>query len=265
MLPDFSLLIKHRAFIWRLAYKDISDRYAGSALGIFWIVLQPFLLIGLYTLVFTFIFRVRIGGSDPPIYYAFYAVAGLLPWIAFADGLGKSVSAITGKVAFVKQTIFPVDVLPISTILTSFVPLASGFLIYLVGLSIFTHGQLTWLVLLLPVAILIHFILICGIGYFLAIGGVYLRDLTEWVSFFITIGMFVTPILYLESSIPKAFIWPMRLNLFAHLIYMYRDIVFYGKILHPWSFIICALLAITLFILGLRAFQKVKIYFANMF
>ena len=264
MLPNFSLLIKYRAFIWRLAYKDLSDRYAGAAFGMFWTILQPLLLIALYTIVFTFIFKVRIGGNGNPIEYAFYAVAGLLPWITSADGMGKSVSAITSRAAFVKQTIFPVDVLPVSTNLTSFIPLSFGFIIYLVGLFFFAPVHLSWLLVFLPLVILIHLVLMTGIGYFLAIGGVYFRDLIELISFLITIGMFVTPILYLESSIPTAFIWPMRLNLFAHIIYMYRDVVFYGQILHPWSFVVSGLPAIILFVLGLRAFQKVKIYFANL-
>lgn len=255
-------LIKNRSLIVRLAYKDLTDRYAGSALGIFWTILQPLLLISLYTLVFTFIFKVRIG-SDAPTGYAFYAVAGLLPWLAIADGLSKSVGAVTNKAALVKQTIFPTDILPASTALTSFLPLIFGFFIYLIAGLLIGHIHLTWLILLLPAVMLIHFMLITGIGYFLAIGGVYFRDLIELISFLLTIGLFVTPILYLETSIPQVFIWPMRLNIFAHLIYMYRDVVYYGKILHPWSFVACFALGLILFVLGLRAYQKVKIYFAN--
>lgn len=256
-------LIKNRSLILRLAYKDITDRYAGSALGVFWTILQPLLLIVLYTLVFTFIFKVRIG-SEPPSGYALYAIAGLLPWLAVADGLSKSISAVTAKAALVKQTIFPTDILPVSTNLTSFLPLAFGFLIYLAAGVFLGHIHFTWLILLLPVVMLIHFVLIVGIGYFLAIGGVYFRDLIEIISFLLTIGLFVTPILYLETSIPRVFIWPMRLNIFAHLIYMYRDIVFYGKILHPWSFVICLATGLILFTLGYRAYNRTKIYFANL-
>jgi lipopolysaccharide transport system permease protein len=255
-------LYKNRSLIIRMAYKDITDRYAGSSLGIIWTFLQPLLLITIYALVFTFIFRTRID-SGGPISYAFYAIAGLLPWIAIADGLGKSVGIITGQAALVKQAIFPVEVLPISTALTSLIPLTSGLMIYIVAMAIFSPIHLSWLMLLLPIVIFIHFLFICGISYFLSMVGTYFRDSVEIVSFMLTVGMFVTPILYLETSIPSAFVWPMRLNIFAHLIYMYRDIVFYGQINHPISFIIFTVVAILVFILGLNSFNKLKHHFAN--
>jgi len=263
IFPDILKLIRNRSLIFRMGYKDITDRYAGSAFGLLWTIMQPLLLISIYALVFTFIFRVRVDNNGGPIIYAFYAIAGLLPWIAIADGLGKSVGIVTSKGALVKQAIFPVEILPISTALTSLLPLLSGLLIYLIAMLIFAPTHFSWFLLLLPVVILLHFIFICGIGYLLSIVGTYFRDLIEIVSFLITVGMFITPILYLESSIPKAFVLPMKLNIFAHLIYMYRDCIFYGQIRHPWSFVIFGLCAIIVFFLGIISFKKVKHLFAN--
>lgn len=257
-----SKLYKNRYLISRMAYKDITDRYAGSSLGVLWTILQPLLLITIYTLVFTFIFKVQIDGGGP-ISYAFYAIAGLLPWIAIADGLSKSTGVIISKSSLVKQTIFPVETLPMSVALTSLLPLISGLTIYLICLAVFSPEHYSWLIFLLPVVILLHFIFIAGICYIFSIIGTYFRDSIEIISFLLTVGMFVTPILYLESSIPQAFIWPMRFNIFAHLIYMYRDILFYGQIKHPWSFIIFTIVAILVFTYGLIAFNKVKHQFAN--
>lgn len=262
IVPHISKLYNNRYLIFRMAYKDITDRYAGSSLGILWTIIQPLLLIIIYALVFTFIFKTRVDGGGP-ISYAFYAIAGLLPWIAIADGLGKSTGVITSKSALVKQIIFPVEILPISVALTSLLPLISGLIIYIVFMTIFSPQHLSWLLLLLPIVILMHFIFISGVCYILSIIGTYFRDSIEIITFLLTVGMFVTPILYLETSIPHAFIWPMRLNIFAHLIYMYRDILFYGQIKHPISFIIFTVVAVLVFIYGLITFNKIKHQFAN--
>lgn len=262
IIQDILKLYKNRSLIQRMAYKDITDHYAGLSLGVIWTILQPLLLITIYALVFTFIFKTRIDSSGP-VSYAFYAIAGLLPWIAIADGLSKSVGIITNKAALVKQAIFPVEILPVSTALTSLLPLVTGLTIYIIGLAILSPLHFTWLILLLPLVIFFHFIFICGVGYLFSIVGTYFRDSIEIVSFLLTIGMFVTPILYIESSIPRAFVWPMQLNIFSHLIYMYRDIIFYGEIRHPLSFLIFAIVSAIVFIFGLSTFNKIKHQFAN--
>lgn len=256
-------LFENRSLIKRMVYKEMTDRYAGSVFGMLWTIIQPLFLIALYALVFTFIFKVRINTDDSPIKYAFYAIAGLLPWIAFADAFSKSATAVSGKSPLIKQAIFPVEILPLSSVATSFIPLVVGLIIYIISSSILFPSQIGLTILILPIVLIIHFIFMSGIAYFLAIIGVYFRDLTEVISLLLTIGMFTTPILYLEQSIPKAFALPMKLNLVSHLIYIYRDAIFYGQIRHPWSFVIVTIVGILLFILGFNCFRKIKHLFAN--
>jgi lipopolysaccharide transport system permease protein len=260
---DISKLIKNFSLIQRMARKEMTDRYAGSVFGLLWTIIQPLFLITLYTLVFTFVFKVRIGGSGSPISYAFYAIAGLLPWMAFADGLSKSISSISGKTSLVKQAIFPTDILPIVSVLTGFYSLIIGFVIYLSAELLINPEQFSLWLLILPLVILIHFLFMAGLAYFLAIIGVYFRDITEFISLLLTVGLFVTPILYVEQSIPQVFRLPMQLNLIAHLINMYRDVVFYGQINHPVSFIVFSASAILIFFIGFVSFKKVKHLFAN--
>ena len=92
---------------------------------------------------------------------------------------------------------------------------------------------------------------------------VYFRDLKELVMIILLIGMFITPVLYLEGSIPAAFRWPILLNPMTHLINMYRDVIFYGSINHPWSFVVFGGLSLIIFFVGFQFFQKIKPFFAN--
>jgi lipopolysaccharide transport system permease protein len=180
-----------------------------------------------------------------------------------AEGLSKSISAIISKVPLVKQAIFPINILPVVSVSASFISLMVGITIYLILMLIFAPNQLSLYLLLLPLVVFFQFIFMLGLGYLLAIGGVYFRDLQELIGLLLTIGMFVTPILWTDEMVPHVFAWPMRFNLLAHLIYMYRDILFYGRIIHPLSFAIFLPTSIAIFIVGYLSFNKVKHLFAN--
>ena len=260
---SFVNLFKKRSLILRMAYKELTDRYAGSALGLVWAVLQPLFLIFVYAFVFTFVFKVRIGSTDNPTQYAFYAIAGLIPWISMSESISKAITSVSQKAALVKQSIFPTEILPLSSTIANFTPLLVGLGIYLLMAAFFLRSQITWLLLLLPFIVLIHFLFTLGLAYFMAIGGVYFKDLIELVGLIILVGMFVTPILYIEGSIPLPLQFLMNFNLIAHLIYIYRDIIFYGQITHPWSFLIFSLASVIFFFSGYYSFRKVQHLFAN--
>lgn len=263
VFKDINSLFTHKQLIVYMAYKELTDRYAGSTLGLIWAIIQPLFLVGFYALIFTYIFKVNISTDSSSLEYALYAIIGLIPWLAMAEGLTRSITAITSKSSLVKQAIFPIGILPVSTLLASFVSLIVGLTIYLTIMFIFLPGQTSLFMLLLPLVIFFHFLFSLGIAYFLAIAGVYFRDLTELATIILTVGIFVTPILYLEGSIPYPFQIAMQFNLAAHLIYIYRDVLFYGQINHPLSFVVFPLSATVFFIFGSYSFQKIKHLFAN--
>lgn len=263
MINYLKNLYLNRGLILRMAYKEMTDRYAGSNLGVFWAILQPLFLIVLYTIVFTFIFKVKISTDSSPKEYALFAIAGLIPWLSLSEGLNKSISSIFSKAALVKQSIFPIDILPISSILPSFVSLVVGLIIYFVILIIFLPGNFSWIMLLLPVVIFINILFTVGLSYLLSLAGVYFRDLGELMALILTVLTFATPILYVESMMPKKILFLMNFNLAAHLIYMYKDIIYYRSFNHPYSFLIFGIVSIFVFLLGLRAFNKSKHLLAN--
>lgn len=254
---------KNRALILRMAYKELTDRYAGSALGLFWALFYPLFLVGIYAVIFTFIFQVRIGQGSSPLEYSLYAIVGLIAWIVMQEGLVKSTNSIIGNANLVKQVIFPIDILPINGILVSFLTLNIGFIVYILIVIFVLPGNLSWTYFLLPIIILIHFLFSVGLGWVLAALAVYFRDLKEIVMIVLLIGMFITPVLYLENSIPAAFKWPLLLNPMTHLINMYRDTLFYGQINHPWSFVVFGSLSLIIFFFGFQFFNKLKSFFAN--
>lgn len=263
MLSIFEVFRKNYQLIWRMAYKEMTDRYAGSALGLFWALFYPLFLVGLYALIFTFIFQVKINADSSSLEYALYAIAGLVPWIVMQEGLVKSTNSVISNSSLVKQVIFPVNILPINGILTSFLTLIIGFVIFIAIVIFGLPSLLSWTLALLPIVILIHFLFLVGLGWILAALAVYFRDLKEIVSIVLLVGMFITPVLYIENSIPTAFRIPILLNPMTHLINMYRDVIFYGRFDHPWSFVVFGGLSVVIFFVGFYFFQKLKSFFAN--
>ena len=257
------LFVKNRSLIIRMSYKEITDRYAGSSLGLFWALFYPLFLVVIYAVIFTFIFQVRIQQGSTPFEYSLYAIVGLIAWIVMQEGLTKSTNSITSNTSLVKQVIFPVNILPVVGILVSFLTLIIGFIFYILAVTIALPLSLSWTFFLLPIVILIHFIFSVGLGWILASSAVYFRDLKELVMMILLVGMFVTPVLYLENSIPVVFKWPILLNPITHLINMYRDVLFYGHINHPWSFVIFGSVSLIIFIFGFYFFEKLKSFFAN--
>ncbi|MBM2820462.1 MAG: type transporter [Candidatus Berkelbacteria bacterium] len=259
----FEVFYKNKSLIWRMAYKDVTDRYAGSALGLFWALFYPLFLVGIYAVIFTFIFQIRINQGSSPLEYSLYAIVGLVAWIVMQEGLTKSTSSITSNTSLVKQVIFPVNILPIVGILVSFLTLIIGIAFYIIVVGLALPHNLSWTFFLVPVVVLIHFLFSVGLGWILASLAVYFRDLKELIMMILLVGMFITPVLYLENSIPQAFKLPIFLNPMTHLINMYRDVLFYGQINHPWSFVIFGGLSITIFVLGFYFFEKLKPFFSN--
>ncbi len=262
-----SLLIGHRQLTWEMAKREISHRYAGQVLGALWAIGHPLLLMGLYVFVFAYVFRLRLGLSEEmPRSAAIYILCGLIPWMTFADAMNKGATVILDHRGLVKQVVFPVETLPVKSVLASFLTqlVATAALLTYVLVK---EGGVPWTVLLLPALFTLQFLAMVGVCFLLASVGVFFRDLREIVQFFTTAGLFIAPILYLPGMIEK--IWPplkivLLLNPFSYLVWCYQDLLYYGRFEHPVSWAVTIVLSATVFCLGCRVFRKLKPMFGEM-
>ena len=259
----FKLLMRHRELMFELARRDISDRYVGQALGLFWAALHPLFLMALYVFVFAFVFKTKVGDSqEMPLDYTTYILVGLIPWMAFQESMNKSCSAITTNASLVKQVVFPIEVLPAKGVLSSLLPqfVSTGMLILYVLLTA-RYVPVTYL--LLPALLLLQLMAMMGASYLLSAIGTYFRDIKDFVQIFGTVGMYAMPVFYLPGWVPKIFLPVIYINPFSYLIWCYQDALYFGKINHPWAWLINIFLSFTVFILGYRLFRKLKPGFGN--
>ncbi len=254
----FALIPKRADLILVMAKREISDRYAGQALGMFWALGHPLFLTALYLFVFAVVFKQRIGGTEEmPLDYTAYLLAGLSAWLAVQDGLQKSCSVITSSAALVKQTVFPLEVLPIKSMIVSLLP-------QLVSVSTLTvyvaikYGSLHATYFLLPFLIAVQFVGMVGIAFLLSALGAYLRDIKDIVQLAASAGIYLTPIFYLPNWVPAMFKPLLYANPYSYLVWCYQDILYYGRFEHPWAWLVTICFNLLIFCLGAAFFAKVK-------
>ena len=178
------------------------------------------------------------------------------------DVLARSCTTITGSHNLVKQVVFPLEVLPLRSVLAACLPQAVGTLFLLAYLLLRT-GSLPPTLLLLPAVWLVEFAALVGIAFFLSSVSVYIRDLKEVITVCLAAGLYALPVIYMPGSLPawaEGILW---LNPFSHLVWMHQDIAFFGAMLHPWSWLLAGLFSLGLFSTGYATFGRLKHGFGN--
>ena len=217
-------LYKHRELIWNFAKRDLVGKYRGSFLGLFWSFLNPLVMLAIYTFVFSLIFGIKLPADVKTSSFAIFLFSGLIPWIAFSTSLSISANIILGNVNLVKKVVFPLEIFPVSTVLSGIINSLFSFVVLFAGM-IFLDSHLPWTALYLPIIILVQFLLTTGICWFIASLGVFVRDLKSVIPLALVALMYMSAIFYPHSLIPKSFQPFMNLNPMYVIISNYRRVL----------------------------------------
>jgi lipopolysaccharide transport system permease protein len=257
-------LFKRRGrLIYELTRREISERYSGQVFGALWTIGHPLLLTLIYIFIFGFVFRARAGGAlDMPLDYTAYMLSGIIPWLVFQEAMSKSSMVIISQANIVKQVIFPLEVLPIKSVLATIVT-EIVFLILLLIYTLITSHFIPWTYLLLPILILFQALAMIGVSFLFSCVGAYFRDLKDFVQIFLSVAFFILPILYLPESIPAAVRPILYLNPLSYMVWCYQDVLYFGHIAHPWAWVVFLPGSVFAFVFGFRIFRKLKTMFGN--
>ncbi|MEO8099314.1 MAG: ABC transporter permease [Acidobacteriota bacterium] len=225
----FALPVKslwsHRKLIASMVRRDVLARYRGSFAGALWAALTPLLLMLTYFFVFGVVLHARFSGDASRSGYVLYFLAGMLPWMAFSEAVGRAPSVIFEYRTFVKKLVFPLDTLPMNLALAGLVTEAFGVVIFLAGVWI-ARGEIPTSVVWLPVLLVPQVLLTVGMSWILAATGVFVRDLGQVIGFILTLWFFLTPICYEESAeIPAWAAGVLAFNPILVLVRGYRSIL----------------------------------------
>jgi len=256
-------ILEYRGLIWNFVKRDISSKYVGSLLGLYWSVINPIVTLLIYVVVFGVFLKVRLPGSTSIWDFALYFAAGFLPWLAFQDSVIRSSRSIIDNKNYIKKVPFPCEIFPIYTTLSEFVNLLIGLVIYLF-MFIFLKGVPSVYILLLPLAIILQMIFTFSLALLLSSGAVYFRDIPTMLGPLFMIWFWATPIAYTVNLIPDNFQWIVKINPAYYMIEIYRDALFYGKLPEINILVPFLIFSIILFVISIVVFQKTKTGFGEL-
>jgi ABC-type polysaccharide/polyol phosphate export permease len=256
------LLARQRDTIRRLVARDIRSRYMGSILGLFWSVIHPLIQVALYYFVFSLVLRMRVGAEYGGTHFAFWLVAGLLPWTLFAEMIGRAPAAVLEQADVVKKMVCPSEIF-------SVVHVAAAAVSHLIGLSIIlaflamAGYPVTWKALLVLPYLMDVLLIGLGISWALASLNVFLRDIGQVVGVVIQIWFFLTPIFYAVSLVPASLQPLYGLNPMVYVIEGYRAALLSGGTSHPIDTLYLLIAGTVLCVLGGLIFRRLKPAFAD--
>jgi len=255
-------LHSHTTLLPGLIQREVRSRFIGSASGWIWLILNPLLLLAVYSFVFGVIFQARVPpGLDMP-FVAWLAVA-LWPWLMFSEGVLRGAQSIRNHAALISKVAMPRELLVLATV-------ASVFILHLVGyaaviLVLVASGvELYWLGLgkaLLALATL--FVLTNGLALALSAIQVYVRDLEQALPTLFMFWFFLTPILYAPSLLPEQYTSWLYINPMTWWMNEIRAALLHAEAEPGWASLMLVVGSLALLWLGTRIFRRLSPYFED--
>lgn len=247
----------YRELIWVMAMRDIKVRYKQTTLGVLWAVLQPFLMMVIFTIVFSRTGMV-VSGNVP---YPVFVYAALVPWLFFANAVGSCGNSLVGSAHLIGKIYFPRLIIPLSSIGALVLDFAAATAV-MIGIMIYYGVPLSSSWLALPLLLIALSFCALGVGTLLAALTVTYRDFRYVIPFMLQIWMFATPVIYPARSIPEKWLWLIQLNPLTGLIEGFRA-AYLGQ-----AFDMAALgssigISLVLLLAGVAYFERVERRFAD--
>lgn len=253
MLSILSSVWRWRRLVWELARRDFKARYAGSALGVAWAVLEPLVQFALYLTVFSYFLGMRLEGRPGVGLFGVYLISGLVPFLAFQESVVRATGLARERAQLVRHVNVPLEVV-LAGALTAVLARHGVALVLVMGVAAafgtFAPAGVPWLLAGLVVLVIAVF----GLGLALMVGGAFLPDLTQVVGTATTILFFATPIVYPVTALPrKAADWLMLNPVWGGL-HCFR-VALLGEPPEIGSFVLAAVSAVLALAIGTVVFR----------
>jgi lipopolysaccharide transport system permease protein len=253
-----SLIWSRRQLLASAVKIALRQRYAGSVLGLAWLVLGPLLLMALYGTIYLVVFRVRPVHMDPGI-YVLYIFTGLVPFMQFSQGLTQGAMALSADRDILLNTVFPPELVPLREVIVSLASLVTGVLIiFVVGLVL---GRLAFTWLLVPIALLLLLLFLTGLTWVLSLANLVIKDIQQILTYLTIVLLVASPIAYSPDMLPAALRVLIYFNPLSYFIITLQSLIVLGA-LPPWPIALGALVfGVGSFLLGAYVFSRAKMVF----
>src|SRR6266568_9044255 len=251
-LVDWNELWAYRELLYVLTMRDIKVRYKQTVLGFAWAIIQPVMMMVVFSIFFGGFAKIPSDGFPYPI----FVYAALLPWTFFANSITNSANSLIGSANLVNKVYFPRLIIPLSSIGSGLVDFAIAGAILLLLMVYYGVGWTSNL-LIVPILVAGAAFTALGVGTFLAALNVAYRDFRYVVPFLVQFWMFATPVVYPASLVPREWQWALYLNPMAGVIEGFRS-AFLNRPFDVPGMLVSLAIAAILFATGIAYFERVE-------
>ena len=257
------IIFRNRYLLWQLVKKDIRQRYQGSVLGFLWTIIVPVLMLIIYTFMFSEVFQAKwdIDTSDK-YQFALILFCGLSAFSLVSEVMNRSTTLIISNTNYVKKVIFPLELLPVVLTCSAFFNSLISFIILVIA-RLFLYQEISKTIYLFILAFLPLIIFTIGVGLLISAISVYLKDISNFISVFVTILMYMSPVFFPLSSVPENFRSMCEINPMTFMIENLRKVVLYGEYMDTTFFVKSCAIAFFFYFLGSIVFKRAKEGFAD--
>jgi lipopolysaccharide transport system permease protein len=264
--PDeiFYSIRRNRELLVQMSKREILGRYKGSIMGLAWSFLNPVLMLTVYTIFFSVVFKSRwgVGNTGGHVDFAVVLFVGLIVHGLLAECFSRAPILITGNSNYVKKVIFPLEILPLIALGSALFHSAISVLV-LLTLQLILVGSIPWTAIFFPMIIMPLLFVIMGISWFLASIGVYVRDIGQTIGLVTTIMLFLSPVFYPASALSPQMQMVMMFNPLTLIIEESRKVLLFGEIPNWAGLTIYFVLSLAISWGGFWWFQKTRKGFAD--
>jgi lipopolysaccharide transport system permease protein len=257
-------ILRNQELIANLVRREVLSRYRGSIMGIFWSLINPILMLTIYTFVFSVVFKSRWGGngSDSNTDFALNLFVGLILFNLFSETISRAPLLMLNNISYVKKVVFPLEVLPIISFGTAFFHALISFSVLFIVFFI-ANGFVNWTIIFLPLIIFPLVFIILGFSWVLASMGVFVRDIGQTIGILVSLMMFLSPVFFPVSAVPQNFQFLIMLNPLSFIIEQAREVIIVGIIPDLMGLSIYLIVSLLIMIIGFAWFQKTRKGFAD--
>jgi lipopolysaccharide transport system permease protein len=238
----------------------IRQRFAGATLGLTWLVLGPLLLLILYAVIYLVVFQVRPLDMDPPT-YVLYIFSGLVPLMAFSQGLVQGTGSLAENSEILLNTIFPAELVPLRECAVVVVSLAIGLAITALFGAVLGKAAWTWL--LIPFFLALLLLMLIGVVWVLSLVNLVFKDIQQLLSYVTIVLLVASPIAYTPSMLSPKLQTLIYLNPLAYFVIALQSLIVLGKLPPPSIIVGCVGFAIVSFVVGAWIFSRAKMLFLD--
>ena len=257
-------LLKHRTLLWRLTEREVIGRYRGSLLGWGWSLLNPLLMLAVYTFVFSTVFKARWPDLQQagPLGFAINLFTGLIVFNLFSECIGKAPSLVVSQPSYVTKVIFPLELLGAVSVGAACFHACTS-LVVLGLFQLMATGGIPLTALWLPLVWLPLLLGCLGLTWLLSALGVFLRDLGQVIGVVVSMLMFLSAVFYPLSALPPSWQPVLGLNPLVIVIEQTRRVAVEGQLPSLRYLVLGSLLALGLCELSYRIFCQARRGFAD--